>query len=262
MGRDCVYLPVFYDQGRVIPISSPFRITALGEMKQHTISKDSTQTMALYRKYFIGPHCYGVAKRLCGGKFQVSNYADFRDSITIHTIPDYVIQSGEFEVKTNEKYRYWRYFSAEDQYNNMAELYFYRNGTDQRLLGKIIGTSGTITNNDANLKEVVFDWDPLTYYDALTPSGSWVGLDFGEPVEIDRISYTPRGDGNDITPGDIHEFLYWGDDGWVSLGTQVANDIKLVYENIPKNTVYWVRNLSRGKDERIFTYENGKQIWW
>ena len=263
MGRDCMYLPVFYDQNGIVPISSPFLITAKGEIKPHTIDKDNLQTMTLYRKYFIGTHCYNVAGRLYGGKFQASNYADFRDSITIFQIPYYVVQSGEFELNhIKEKYRYWRYVSADEGYNNMAELYFYKAGDIQPVYGKIIGTSGNYTSKDSYPKEVVFDGNPLTHYDALTPSNSWVGMDFGEPVSIERISYTPRGDGNDITPGDIHEFLYWDETGWVSLGTQKAYNIKLVYENIPKNTVYWVRNLSRGNEERIFTYENEKQIWW
>ena len=36
-----------------------------------------------------------------------------------------------------------------------------------------------------------------------------LGMDFGEAVAIDRIAYTPRGDGNDVTPGDVYEVLYW-----------------------------------------------------
>jgi hypothetical protein len=40
-----------------------------------------------------------------------------------------------------------------------------------------------------------------------------------------------------------------------------------VFENINKNTLwlprlYLLQNLTKGKEERIFTYENGKQVWW
>lgn len=28
------------------------------------------------------------------------------------------------------------------------------------------------------------------------------------------------------------------------------------------NIMYWLRNLTRGREERIFTYEDGKQVWW
>jgi len=263
MGRGCMYLPVFYDHNGIVPFSAPFQLAESGEIRPYSIDNDNLQTMKLYRKYFIGTHCYNVSGRFYGGKFQASNYPDFKDTITVFQIPYYATQSGEFEVDPiQEKYRYWRYLSADGGHNNLAELYFFRNGTDERLSGRIIGTAGSYTKEAINLKEVVFDDDPLTYYDAITPDGSWVGLDFGEPVRIDRIAYTPRGDGNDITPGDLYEFLYWSETGWVSTGTRKAFDIKLIYDNIPQNTVYWVRDLSRGAEERIFTYENGKQIWW
>ena len=152
--------------------------------------------------------------------------------------------------------------SADSCYSNVAELYFYQAGNEKPVYGKIIGTTGSYNNHPTWTREAVFDDDPLTFFDAPTPCDAWVGLDFGEPVKIDHISYTPRGDGNDVTPGDTHELLYWCSGQWISLGKRVANDIVLVYEDVPVNTIYWIRNLSRGKDERIFTYENGEQVWW
>jgi hypothetical protein len=160
------------------------------------------------------------------------------------------------------KYRYWRYLSAYRRHNNAAEIYFYQTGNPKPIYRKIIGTNGSITGQTRNEKEAVFDNDPLTYFDAIEPSGAWVGMDFGEPVAISRIAYTPRGDGNDITPGDTHELFYWQNNGWVSLGQRQADDIKLVYEEAPVGTLFLMRNLSRGKDERIFSYENGMQVWW
>jgi hypothetical protein len=32
--------------------------------------------------------------------------------------------------------------------------------------------------------------------------------------------------------------------------------------HVPKNSVLWLRDLTKGREERIFTYENGKQVWW
>jgi len=31
---------------------------------------------------------------------------------------------------------------------------------------------------------------------------------------------------------------------------------------VSANGLYILHNLTRGKEERIFTYEHGKQIWW
>ena len=36
----------------------------------------------------------------------------------------------------------------------------------------------------------------------------------------------------------------------------------LEYDNVPDNALLLLRNLTKGKEERIFTYEDGKQVWW
>ena len=39
-------------------------------------------------------------------------------------------------------------------------------------------------------------------------------------------------------------------------------DDTLVYTNVPKNALSNLHNHTWGKENRPFTYENGKQIWW
>jgi hypothetical protein len=36
----------------------------------------------------------------------------------------------------------------------------------------------------------------------------------------------------------------------------------LYYDDAPTNALFRLRNHSKGKEERIFTYEDGKQVWW
>ena len=52
------------------------------------------------------------------------------------------------------------------------------------------------------------------------------------------------------------------DKTWISLGKQVAKDFHLVYDNVPDSALLLLKNKTGGHEERIFTYENGKQIWW
>ena len=263
MGRNCMYLPVFYDESGVVPFAPPFYISPDGKIERQEIERNQTVTINVYRKYFLGSHCYGVGRRMQGGRFEAANRADFKDAVLIYEIPNFTVQSGTVRTDTIETaYRYWRYCSADSSYSNVAELYFYQPGNEKPVYGKIIGTAGSYNNHPVWTKEAVFDNDPLTFFDAPTPNDAWVGMDFGKPVRIEHISYTPRGDGNDVTPGDVHEFLYWNDNQWTSLGKRVADDIVLVYENIPVGALYRIRNLSRGKDERIFTYKNDEQVWW
>jgi len=52
-------------------------------------------------------------------------------------------------------------------------------------------------------------------------------------------------------------------DGWQLLGKSVAGDKPLVFEGIPVGCLYWlVAEDSDQEEERIFTLEDGRQVWW
>ena len=82
----------------------------------------------------------------------------------------------------------------------------------------------------------------------------------GKEVKVDRIVYTPRNRDNYVRPGDVYELFYCERD-WQSAGTIKATADSLVFRNIPENALLLLRNHTRGKDERIFVYENGEQQW-
>ena len=71
----------------------------------------------------------------------------------------------------------------------------------------------------------------------------------------------PEDDSNAIFPGEHYELFYWRGQ-WVSLGRKIAADTVLVYDRVPKGALLWLRNLDKGQQERIFSYENGKQVWY
>ena len=59
------------------------------------------------------------------------------------------------------------------------------------IVGEIIGTEGSCFNDPNHVKEKVFDGDPLTFFDAPTGSGAWVGMDFGKEVNIGKLILFP-----------------------------------------------------------------------
>lgn len=71
----------------------------------------------------------------------------------------------------------------------------------------------------------------------------------------------PEDESNAVMPGESYELFYWRN-GWVSLGVQKATDSVLVYRRVPKGALLWLRKDDGKKRERIFAYENGKQIWY
>jgi hypothetical protein len=62
--------------------------------------------------------------------------------------------------------------------------------------------------------------------------------------------------------GDQYELCYWSKNKWVSLGKKIAVVASLDFEKIPSGGLYVLHNLSRGKEERVFTWEEEKQVFW
>jgi hypothetical protein len=141
---------------------------------------------------------------------------------------------------------------------NINELEFY-GSSGKKLDGVIIGTDGEPWAR----KENVFDGNILTGFGANSPDGNWVGLKLKKPSKISKIKYIGRNDGNGIEVNDIYELLYWSArNGWVSLGTQKAKDNIVIFDDVPSEGLYILKDITKGAEERIFTYDKGKQIWW
>jgi hypothetical protein len=73
----------------------------------------------------------------------------------------------------------------------------------------------------------------------------------------------PRNDDNFIKEDELYELFFASDTGWKSLGTKIGTSSQvLIYEEVPINTIFWLRNLTKGKEERPFSYEDGQQKRW
>ncbi len=261
MGKDVVYLPVYYYGGDIKAANSPFHLTPEGDINWLHADTTQLQSLILWRKYRM---LMRFTQQMKGGRFQAANRADFSDAVTLYTIPDHpALYFQEVRLNNSHPYRYYRYFGPDGAACNIAELEFYGDdkGTD-RLTGHIIGTPGSWNDDPSRTMDKAFDDDGLSFYDAREDDGAWVGMDFDQPKIVRKIRYLPRNDDNHISPGQTYELFYWGNDGWVSLGQQVAKDYMLYYHNAPTNALFLLRNLTKGKEERIFTYEDGKQVWW
>lgn len=91
----------------------------------------------------------------------------------------------------------------------------------------------------------------------------------GETSSIKVVSTTRRGqnestDGIEksfLTPGKTYELFYW-DDGWQSGGETVAEEKPIIFGGLPRGCLYWLVEDGSDREERIFTLENGLQVWW
>lgn len=250
-----------WENNQLIFQTDPFTIDPYSNLVTFYSAGENRQDIILYSKYET--HSEAMFRdRMIGGVFVGSNDINFTDKDTlflINQVPERL--SIKVEVKTKNKYRYVRYHGAVETYCNVSEVAFYENIDDTiPLRGKTIGTPGSFDPHDPHEYTNVFDGKTWTSFNYKQRSGGWAGLDLGKRRIISHITYSPRNRDNYIRPNDEFE-LYYCDEDWKSLGVIVSDSDSLVYENVPQNVLFYLVCHSRGKQERIFTLENGKQIW-
>lgn len=256
VGRNMVYLVLGYDGQSLIPVSEPFKLTSAGVVEIIRPDLQVKTNISLKRKY---PKAYETAlqeSKLIKGEIQASNDRNFSDYTSIHTFTPENYDQLPVKTNTRQKYRYWRYHSV--QVSCVAELIFMQSG--HPLTGEIICSDQPLSNQKQEDIRKAFDQNWLTY--STNKWDSWMGYDFGEPVLIDEVACIPRSDDNSIHPGDTYELLYWDRDQWNVLKRQKASGFILNFDQVPSGALLLLHNSSRGRQERIFTYENGEQIWW
>lgn len=258
---DILYQIWYFDRTRRFALSKPFILNGNENAWFPDANKTDSQAMTLLRKYRLPTLWPNWVHRSVNGKFQGANQPDFSDAVTLHTIQTIAdMKYTDIRPEHPGKFRYVRYLSAEGGYNNMAEVKFYADG--KLLQGEVIGTNGAKEVFANSTKYAVFDNDPLTFFDAPQADGAWSGLKLDQAYHIDAIRYIFRNDDNNIRPGDTYELLYQSDGQWLSAGMQTADTTLLQYDKVPSNTLYWLRNHTRGKEERPFTYKDGIQLFW
>ena len=61
--------------------------------------------------------------------------------------------------------------------------------------------------------------------------------------------------------GKAYQLFYWNDE-WISAGEMIADGHPLIFSEIPNHGLYWLVEKDSRREERIFTIEDGKQVWW
>lgn len=258
MGRDIVYVAAAFQEGRIRPFGNPFHIGMKGEVSEIVADETALQEMTVVRKYPFMSYNEDFNARLDGGRFQGSDNAAFANSATLYT--HHGLTNGNWydvEISDTGRYRYARYIGPAGSYSNINEIEFI-SADGEKLRGEIIGTRG-IPGKES---DKVFDGDILTGFEGSSPDGHWVGIRFDKPERIGRIRYIPRTDGNCIEVGDRYKLMYWHGSRWKVIEEVTASSNQLDFRNVPSGGLYLLKDLTKGSEERIFTYENRKQIWW
>lgn len=87
-----------------------------------------------------------------------------------------------------------------------------------------------------------------------------------QPSNKEKVSFNidrkyPSGADNEIVPGQNYELYYWND-SWKLHSRTIATSKILTFVNVPKGALFWLKNLDKGYQERIFTVDKNKISWW
>lgn len=247
LAKNIVYLPVYYEtKGKIIPFNYPFILDTKGDIKFLVPDKSNNISLHLERKNpdptnSLSHH----VKNLEGTIVEGSNNERFSRVDTVFVLDKTSKLYYEImNLQPNKQYKWYRVKGGANCF--LAELYFI-NSKNEILQGQT-----------DSLKRAAIDGDPLTNLQLRED----LIIRFDSAVNMNKLVCLPRSDGNGIYPGNMYELFYFERDGWRSLGRQEGNNFYLEYENVPGNALYWLRNLTTGVEERIFTSTNNQVIFW
>lgn len=254
VGFGNIHIVAYLKGSQLIPISNIFSIDETGNIKEYSPDRRKSRKIVLTRKT-KETRVKTFSGKNIGGEFQLSNDADFKNNILVYKIMDSVFTPKTIQISSPGKFRYARYINSTTNEIELAEVNWF---SKNRKINVEI-------ENDYKSKTAknLVDGDLLTFYSSQESldESEWISFDFGKKEAISSLYFASRSDLNYIVPGDQYELFYW-DDKWISLGNKKAEDYELKYNNVPENTVLWLRNLTRGIEEELFTYRNNKQYFW
>jgi hypothetical protein len=257
IGFNVLYLPM--NKEKTQAINYPFFINKEKEINVYKPNENILDSIIITRKLGLSSRRYRKKiqwmKNLNEGVFEAADNPEFNNSKILYKISNFKsTHLKRVKIDSYKKFKYLRFRSNKAK-SFLAKLAFYDSNMNS-LKGNIIEKN--ILKEKEDYEYGAFDENVLTY-----DGGDYfeLGYSFKNPKKISYIEFQARNDDNHINKGENYELFYW-DRNWKSLGKQQAKDTLLIYKNIPKNSLLWLRNLTKGKEEHVFTIdEYNKQKW-
>lgn len=241
---------------------SPFYLNQENKVRFLTPDKQKTINAIITRKYppsNVRDNGWKESwiESLASTKIFGANKKDLSDTIKLYDFRNYKTYNPiNMDIKNLKNYKYYLLKGPVGDRIHIAEFYPIAHGDEHVFSPKIDVTSNN-KEDDLNITYISDD-NSLTFLDAHSLE---ILFTFNEPTTVSHFRVQARNDDNNVKPGDTYELFYW-DKSWQSLGRRVAKDTVLTYEDIPSNSVYWLRNYTEGKEEHVFLLDSfGKQYW-
>ena len=258
MGKDMVYLPVYYRQGVVVPAASPFRLEADGTVR--ILSDDGKRGKVGLRTLFGAPThdrnlTYLHAFR--GTSFVVMEDGNPQGKLCELT-DSLGIGMNRFPVVSSASCRYVRMYLPADTLA-AGEIVFYT--ADGRVPSVRVVSEGIPLSQSSEGIRNLTDGTEATCCRCRFPEG-YVDFDLGESYRLTGVGFCPYLK-SQIETGNHYELLYW-DKGWKRHASREGTELGwLEFEGVPLHCLLMLKNTGwpGASAERTFTVTEEGISW-
>lgn len=253
-----VYQPLVYQYGELNPIHYPFMYEG-NEMHIFNPEK-GTDRIKLTRKYPLRESTKKFKIWVKGAQIKGSNNPHFLPNELLTKVDSLPLENVIYlDVKSKEEYSYFQY--KVDSVLSIAEIHFFGKDNREIIFDTIYSDGKPWKDIDLYQLKNCNDNDPLSFFHTWEKETS-IFFGIKKPNKVSRIKLIPRNDDNFIREGDEYELFYNnGEKGWVSLGIQKGTKGAVLSYDVPKNTILWLKNHTRGVEEQIFFIKDYKQVF-
>lgn len=260
--NDCVVIVAKY-QGEVLkPISFPHIISHSSPPKELKMVSYKHQNIKLYRKYMLSSRWINRWGDIIGTTVETSNSKMFDNNLnTLYNWNKLPTEETCIQLKNADFLDYLRILPHQCKYPVFAEIKLidFNNKEIPHYKFKLYSIGEGLTGDSAVVKSLTDNNEMTTFYKQFP---FWIGIDIKKcKNEISALKLILWNDVNRILKNHTYELFYYNN-GWESLGKKKATAGYLNYNNVPVGCLFLLRDYTAGKEERIFEYKDGKQIWW
>lgn len=244
-----VYLPAIYPGEKAEAISYPFVLHFTGEVETLRPDTGRLMTLRLDRKYPLTHQVRSHNQSFLGSWVEASNDSRFRRKDSLGAFREISLrQWTSVKISSSRPYRYWRICSPSSFILGECLLY--------DAAGKRIAVPDGVP---VSFREA-FDDNPISY--VYGDSSNPLTIDLGQPKVLSEVECLLRNDGNTVWEGHWYELLYHDGMEWVSLGVKEATERWVEFEGVPSGALLWLRDLTAGRQERVFTITDNQVHFW
>ena len=256
MGKDIVYLPVSYKEGRAIPAGVPFWLKADGTRQE--LKADGARGKVVVRNY-AGQVPFEENREnltLLTG-CELWGMKDGKRDKRLFTLEDTLqIAYRVYDLPEPGAYRYVRLYLPSSQIA-LGEIGLY---DGEELVDGARVTTPLASEQEGESVSLLTDGLSDTAFKGAAPLG-YVDIDLGEERRLSRIGIMPYIK-SWMDDASVYELAYW-DNGWKAVGRKAGLGDYLVFEDVPANALLRLKDCKNPQREhhRIFLYEEGKVVW-